>query len=129
MILQIDPDGPGIGVEPRSTQCYLSSDLTPPILKSCADLRIAGYSINKEYLIDPDGANVGVDPFHVYCDMLTGTFVEIATKVRDYMKTKILLAVTALYHPVGIEFRSFFYLYHDHQVMMEQTLAVNAGPL
>ncbi len=79
LYLQIDPDGPGKGVVPFEVQCYLSSDLTPPIMESCADLFAAGYSINKEYLIDPDGPNNGVEPFVVYCDLFTGGKLIIAS--------------------------------------------------
>ena len=69
---QIDPDGSGKGVAQFEVQCYLSTSATPPIMKSCADLLLAGYSINKDYIIDPDGPHTGVEPFVVYCDLTTG---------------------------------------------------------
>ncbi len=41
----------------------------PPVLRSCEELKVAGYTLNGDYLIDPDYSESGLMPFVVYCDM------------------------------------------------------------
>ncbi|XP_072026204.1 uncharacterized protein [Amphiura filiformis] len=46
-----------------------------PILRSCYELKLAGYSMDGEYSIDPDGHGKGEEPFTVLCEMSTGTSI------------------------------------------------------
>ncbi len=43
-----------------------------PILRSCYELKLAGYRIDGKYRIDPDGPDNREEPFAVVCDMKTG---------------------------------------------------------
>ena len=57
-------------------ELFLLTFLAAPVLRSCEELKLAGYNTDGYYDIDPDEPGFGKPAFTVYCDMsATGSYV------------------------------------------------------